>query len=460
MRVKCYSKKIRELCRDFKRGKIILNPPYQRRPAWTTRQRWELLGSIFNGIPVPAIILYQSNGSGRARRLEVMDGKQRLETIFHFRYGKIIKNEGRLGFWLRQNDSKKREWFFFRDLRKSENREEFGIGVSKFLDYKLPVIEYAGELVGLAGQKIAEKEIFAKINSTGSRLTKNEIRHAQSTPFFEVGSRLESRWRSRMVETWRVFSKSEVARYQFHEFMLELLTIVLNGGISDKRKVLDKYMRTDWNATDLKKAERQVNSVLNWCRKIVRDENFVTTRFNKKADFFTLYAILADLKVRRRAVSVDPYLNKRARAVLIQFSREANKVDSQVKRYLPAKLSLMERSYAKYIVATREGTDQLRNRENREEVLRGLLEPIFSKRKSSRRSFNIGVKQELWYKSKPWDGKIRCPNPNDNPHCKGRVTFEECEVDHRTAHVRGGPTELKNAQLLCRSCNRRKGARS
>ena len=134
MRVNCYSQRIGELCREYRQGKIILDPPYQRRPAWTTRQRWELLGSIFNGIPVPAVILYRTKGPKGATRFEVMDGKQRLETILHFRYGRISRDEGRLGFWLRRDESKKREWFYYKDLRNGLNREEFGIGVSKFLD--------------------------------------------------------------------------------------------------------------------------------------------------------------------------------------------------------------------------------------------------------------------------------------------------------------------------------------
>src|SRR5713226_2795299 len=105
MRVDCYSQRIGELCTEYRQGRIILDPPYQRRPAWTTRQRRELLGSIFNGIPVPAVILYRTKGPKGATRFEVMDGKQRLETILHFRYGRVIKNEGKLGFWLRRDES-------------------------------------------------------------------------------------------------------------------------------------------------------------------------------------------------------------------------------------------------------------------------------------------------------------------------------------------------------------------
>lgn len=387
-----------------------------------------------------------------------MDGKQRIETILHFRYRRIIKEEGRLGFWLR-NESKKRDWLYFENLAERGIRDRSRVSVSKFLDYRLPVIEYSGELVGLAGQKIAEKEIFAKINSTGSRLTKNEIRHSQSTPFFEMGSRLEMKWRGRMVENWRVFSKSEVARYQFHEFMLELATIAQNRGISDKRKVLDHYMRSDLSAGELRDTEKHVNSVLTWMRAILKDENFATTRFCKKADFYTLFGVLADFRLRKRTVSTDSKLNRRARDVLIHFSIEANKIDGRVRKYLPARLSIQERDYAKYIVATREGTDQYRNRASREEVLSARLEPIFGKRKSSRRTFGLNVKQVLWHRNKPYGGKIRCPNPSANPNCLGRMTFEECQVDHRTAHSRGGATELSNAQLLCPSCNRRKGAR-
>ena len=254
MRVKSYCLRIRDVCRSFKKGRLELNPPYQRRPAWKHSQRRELLISIFNGIPIPAVILYRVKGARGVTRLEVMDGKQRIETILHFRYGKVIR-------------------------------------------------------------------------------------------------------------------------------------------------------------------------------------------------------------IKKRAVTMDRKLNKRARESLFRFSREVNKVDRQVKKYLPSRLSQEDRNYAKYIISTREGTDQFRNRESREVVLRAVVEPIFGKRRSSRRAFDLGVKQDLWLRSKPYGGKIRCPNPGDNPNCHGRVAFSECEVDHRVAHVRGGPTDLSNAQLLCRSCNRRKGAR-
>lgn len=416
----------------------------------------ELLNSIFNGIPIPAVILYRIKGPMGAVKHEVMDGKQRLETIFHFRYDGIIKDEKKLGFWLRRDESKKREWFFYKDLKSPANRP---LTVTKFLDYKLPVVEYSGELVGLKDQKIAQREIFAKINSTGSKLTKNEIRHSELKAFFRMGDRLENRWKRKMVDKWRVFSKAEFSRYQYHEFMLELCTIIENKGISDKRKVLDKFMRTPWRAADLTHCEKDVNAVMDWIARIFRNDDLLrASRFSKKSDFYTLFAVLADLHQNQR-VTMNGNLNRQARKTLINFSKKANRIDVITKKYQASRVPVKDRAFQKYIVSTREGTDQLRNRRARDQILRTFLESIFTKMKSTRRIFLRAQKGQLWLNSNPRKGKIWCPNPYNNPNCLGRMEFAQCEVDHRFPYVKGGATDTNNGQLLCRSCNRRKSAR-
>jgi 5-methylcytosine-specific restriction endonuclease McrA len=39
------------------------------------------------------------------------------------------------------------------------------------------------------------------------------------------------------------------------------------------------------------------------------------------------------------------------------------------------------------------------------------------------------------------------------------LMWRDFTVDHVKAWTRGGRTSLRNAQLMCRSCNSRKGAR-
>jgi hypothetical protein len=456
MQLKSYALSISDLCKLYQHDKLELNPPYQRRPAWRTRQREDLLESIFNGIPIPAVILYKTKAGRRTSIFEVMDGKQRLETILHFRYGRIVKDEGRLEFWLRREESKYRKRLAYSDLSNPDVREELGLGVRLFMDYRVPVVEYSGDLRGLAGQKIAQWEVFTKINSTGSRLTKNEIRHAHTTPLFHAGSRLESRWYNRIVSKWRVFSKAEADRYQYHEALLELCTVFLNGGISDRRVKLDEFMRADIPQARINKAERAVNNALSWARTIMGDEGLKHSRLSKKVDFYSFIGTLMEL-MSQKAVRHDAAQNRRARRAVNSALHKLARIDGRVARY--KNLPKRERKLAEYVVATREATDQLRNRKVRHDFWYSIVSLCMTKRLARRRLFGADLKYALWNAARVRNDRITCPNPDDRDDCWNRITYEDAEVDHRKAYSSGGPTNFRNAQLLCKPCNSSKGGR-
>jgi uncharacterized protein with ParB-like and HNH nuclease domain len=93
--MKCYTMTIGNLRDRFKYNQLELNPPYQRRPVWKTKQRTLLISSIFNGIPIPAIILHKHIDKRKSKDIyDVLDGKQRVETILHFIDLLQIENEG------------------------------------------------------------------------------------------------------------------------------------------------------------------------------------------------------------------------------------------------------------------------------------------------------------------------------------------------------------------------------
>lgn len=462
MKLKCYSLSISDICKRYRSRKLVLNPPYQRRPSWRTRQREDLLESIFNGIPIPAVILYKTRAGRRTAVYEVMDGKQRLETILHFRYfrhqGKtIIPGEKKLQFWLRRDNLKLRKRLLFKDLKNSEIRHEYKLGVRLFMNYRVPVIEYSGELAGLAGQKIAQCEVFAKINSTGSKLTKNEIRHARSTPLFHAATRLEQRWYKKIISTWRVFSKAEADRYQYHEMLLELCAIYLHGGISDRRIKLDEFMRLDsLTKSRIGKAERAVQGALVWARRIVGDDAIQHSRLHKKVDFYSFIGTLMEL-MRHKTVSRDNRQNRAAHKAVMGALNKLGKIDGRVVRYksLPSR----DKKLAEYTVATRESTDQLRNRQIRHDFWYGVLSPCFTKKLASQRLFGKDLKNALWHGAKVQYGRISCLNPERRDDCWGRISYEQAVVDHHKAYVYGHSTSLENGRLLCRVCNSAKGSR-
>lgn len=67
---------------QLNKGNIDLNPSFQRRDAWTDKEKSKLIESLMLGLPVPPIILAENKN--KKNSYIVIDGKQRLLTIRRF----------------------------------------------------------------------------------------------------------------------------------------------------------------------------------------------------------------------------------------------------------------------------------------------------------------------------------------------------------------------------------------
>src|SRR5262245_48205797 len=74
---------ISDLILRFENHQINLEPGFQRRSVWTPADRTRLIQSILAGYPIPSIFLYKRVHNGR-NVYDVIDGKQRLETVYMF----------------------------------------------------------------------------------------------------------------------------------------------------------------------------------------------------------------------------------------------------------------------------------------------------------------------------------------------------------------------------------------
>lgn len=73
--------KTRFILEDNEDGvKFSLRPSYQRRPRWENDRKSKLIESLILNIPVPPCFLYEADYA----RYEVMDGQQRMSSIFDF----------------------------------------------------------------------------------------------------------------------------------------------------------------------------------------------------------------------------------------------------------------------------------------------------------------------------------------------------------------------------------------
>ena len=70
---------------DLRRhDQLDLNPPYQRRSVWNVKDRRFFLDTIFRGYPCPPLFIHKIGGTAEKTMYAVVDGKQRLQTLFQF----------------------------------------------------------------------------------------------------------------------------------------------------------------------------------------------------------------------------------------------------------------------------------------------------------------------------------------------------------------------------------------
>jgi hypothetical protein len=144
------------------RGLLDLDPPYQRRSVWNQPYRDFFIDTVLLGYPAPALFLFeQISAEGRAT-YHVVDGKQRLTTVFSF-----IENE----FPVFEEGAKASlRGLYFRDLPDDTKRE--------FWTYQFTVEYLPTDEDGTINN------IFDRINRNTLRLSRQELRHAKFNGLF------------------------------------------------------------------------------------------------------------------------------------------------------------------------------------------------------------------------------------------------------------------------------------
>jgi hypothetical protein len=160
------------LVNRLKRGDIFI-PPFQRGYVWALREASRFVESILLGLPVPGIFLAKETSS---RRLLVIDGQQRLKTLEFFFEGFFDPQEGarQKRVFKLQGVQKKFEDKTYSTL-KSEDRITFNDSVlhATIVKQESP-----------PGEQSSIYHIFERLNTTGRKLSPQQIRVAIYHGFF------------------------------------------------------------------------------------------------------------------------------------------------------------------------------------------------------------------------------------------------------------------------------------
>ena len=95
---------VNELHKLKRKGRLNLQPAFQRKSIWNDEARAGLIDSIYRGYPVPEIFLWDSGGS-KVESFEAIDGQQRLLAMLDFLDRKGFPSNGSMPFIMTEDDS-------------------------------------------------------------------------------------------------------------------------------------------------------------------------------------------------------------------------------------------------------------------------------------------------------------------------------------------------------------------
>ena len=258
---------------------LELSPYFQRRPVWRPKEKSFFIDTVLRGLPAPVIYVREKlNLTQQTTTREIVNGQQRLRTLFSFIDSSLL------------GDYKaERDHFTVERVHNSE------IAGKSFLDladeYKTRILEYEFS-THILPSSVEDREvltIFARLNSTGVRLTYQELRNARffgifKTLMYELALEQLERWRR-----WRVFSENQIAKMTEVETTSDLVMTMMDGVTGKTQKRLDKiYGQYDERLSTGKEIARRFRKTMDVIDELMGKE-LQGTVFSGEAFFYSLF---------------------------------------------------------------------------------------------------------------------------------------------------------------------------
>jgi len=424
---------IQQFANHFENGQLNLEPAFQRKSVWERPDRAALIESIFLNYPMPSVFLYKRQDVDGGLMYDVIDGKQRLESIFMF-MGLGYFRRRRFSAWTKLS-SKDEEPDLY-DWAKVRRRG----GEFLFAGYRIQTVEVSGALSDII-------DVFVRINSTGKKLTTAEKHHAKyyNSEFLKLAGRLAERYDSYFRDHC-ILSPGAITRMKHVELTSELLASVARGGPINKKKALDEII--GGHSVEGRKLKQSAKAFIRVANLIGRMfPRLRETRFANAVDYYSLFLLVWELD-QKGCVLKNPTRNRQAEKLLLWLSQGVDQVRQQQRKLVGAAPD--QDIFRDYLMTVQGDTDSQATRERREKILRGLLAGLFEK-KDEHRSFSPEQRRLIWNS----DGTKRCSYPG----CGQKLDWTNFTIDHIKPFSRGGRTSVGNAALMCVKHNSKKGAR-
>jgi hypothetical protein len=258
---------------------LDLDPPYQRRSVWNQAYKDNFIDTILMQYPAPAIFLYEEVSDDGRSSYHVVDGKQRLTSVFEFAKGDFPVSEDSIVSHLR---GKKLEQLSVDDR-------------TAFWTYQFSV-EYLP-----TNEESVINGIFERINKNTAKLTRQELRHARLNGLFITAAEdAAERMFKKLPEGFPRLESQSRKQMKDVELVANLLLCFNEGVRGYSQDELDQAFSdrdAEWEAKD--SSEAWFNETLECLNTFVRlpEENPLwKTRMRNQADFYSLFAAVGKIR--------------------------------------------------------------------------------------------------------------------------------------------------------------------
>lgn len=357
---------------------LDLNPAFQRKSVWTPADREKFITTVLEGMPCPTIFLFKRwDKRKKCHAHDVIDGKQRLETIFLF-WRKLSPDKIRVS---REKRKKIRAWVKYHNFSELSDLQQ-----RDFWGFHIPIgyIELKDESDG-AGQGMGDLiEAFVRINTQGRPLSFQERRNAQyiERPVLKLANKLTKKFNA-------IFSMSHEmkGRMKDAEITLEVLISIIKNEILNKKVAIDKALGETYDKKQLNKAKSHFSKICSIIRRLNLGKNIRFVR--NTPDFYSLFIAVMELINSNCIFQRFPNAQKG----LSNFSARVadTTVAYQNKQYGLLK-KMADKPFYEYWLTTQKNSDSKENRRIRSNILKDILVRAIDKNKDKKRFFSIAQK--------------------------------------------------------------------
>ena len=393
-----------------RKPKINPQPQYQRTPVWSEDKKQLLIDSILRQYDIPKIYLRKS---APPYEHEVIDGQQRLRTVWEFIDGDFVLGDS------------SRNLPEYGDLSGKKYSELDSDVQDKIADYDFIVIEV------LEATDFEIRDLFLRLQE-GVSLNPAEKRNALFGNMRDFVADLG--------ENHKVFPLTFLPekRFGWHSLAAIITCLELAEGPTDVKSPSLRKMYLDHQDFDKEgTTARKIKRHLNYLKRIIKDR---PPEMDIKWGFVDLYLLVLVMDESFVLGNIEGEFTD----FYVAFESERRSAMPDYGELRSAGRSLWDKDMYQYIEAfvRSGGTKQNIDKRNRTYSRRSIRDMSNLVPKDPDRSFSRDERIVIWRRD---DRKCK--------FCGKPISLQEMEADHIQPHAAGGKTIVSNGRALCRPCH-------